>query len=244
MSGTPGSDDKTTVDLNDPKVQAAINDAVSKKESALKADIDALKGERDKFAETAKAFEGLDAKEVRALLDERESGRHSDLLKNGEYEKLIEEKTSKISEGFKKQIDEVNKRLETTSAERDSYRSQIAAAEIKSAALEAGVAKTALDDVVLRSNGMFTVDEHGKLVASEGNVNDKGNPVALSEYITGLRETAPHLFGQASGTGAQGNKSRVANGGKLYRSQMTAEEKSEYRKEHGMEAFLALPLNK
>ena len=238
------SDDKTTVNLDDPAIQAAINDAVGKKEASLKADLDALKGERDKLAETAKAFDGLDAKEIRDLLNEREQGRHNDLLKAGEYEKLIEEKTGKVAEGFKKQIDEVNKRLEAAAAERDSYRSQIAAAEIKSAALEAGVAKTALDDVVLRSNGLFTVDERGKLVASEGNVNDKGNPVALSEYIAGLRESAPHLFAQASGTGAQGNKSRVATGAKLYRSQMTAEEKSEFRKEHGIEAFLALPLSK
>jgi hypothetical protein len=81
---------------------------------------------------------------------------------------------------------------------------------------------------------------------SEGNVimgKDGVTPLSVNEWVTSLRESAPHLFKSASGTNATSQ-----HGGKqapiLYRDLMSVKEKVDYQSTYGRDAFLKLPLSK
>jgi hypothetical protein len=79
---------------------------------------------------------------------------------------------------------------------------------IRSAAAEAKVRGAAMEDVVLRAKQTFQVVD-GKAVAhdADGKViygKDGSNPLSTSEWISGLKTTADHLFESSKGGGAGG----------------------------------------
>ena len=68
---------------------------------------------------------------------------------------------------------------------------------------------------------------------------DGKTPLSPLEWAESLKETAPHLFPRAEGTGAGGHKPN--GGGSLKRSEMSASDKADYIRKHGQQAFLKLP---
>ncbi len=67
---------------------------------------------------------------------------------------------------------------------------------------------------------------------------DGRTPLTPVEWIDSLKESAPHLFPSASGTGAGNSKSGVAH---FKRSQMSSADKAAYIRRFGREAYLGLP---
>jgi len=79
---------------------------------------------------------------------------------------------------------------------------------VRNSAVEAKVRSAALEDVVLRAKQTFKVVD-GKAVAhdAEGTViygKDGTNPLSTTEWIGGLKTSAPHLFEESKGGGAHG----------------------------------------
>lgn len=72
---------------------------------------------------------------------------------------------------------------------------------VKSAAVSANVAPTALDDVISRAKNFFQVKD-GQLVAREGKLDREGKPYSASTWVSALQEQAPHLFQKSQGAGA------------------------------------------
>lgn len=71
---------------------------------------------------------------------------------------------------------------------------------VKSAAMQANVAPTALDDVVTRARGFFQVKD-GQLIAKEGVLDKEGKPYNAQTWVGALQEQAPHLFQKSQGAG-------------------------------------------
>lgn len=222
------------INLEDPRVKEFAEKYAQNKVSEFSSELEKLRAENQKYT-------GIDADRARALLEAEEKGRFNDLLKNGEHEKLIAEQTEKVKSGYQKKLDEALSKTESISKERDALKSRITASEIARAAAASGVHSTAIDDVVARLGSSFTVDNEGKVKATEGVIDAKGGALTLEAAIKSLQSTAPHLFGQASGSGASGNRSAGANSNSdLQRSKMSAKQKSDYVAQHGQDAYLAL----
>lgn len=71
---------------------------------------------------------------------------------------------------------------------------------VKSAAAQANIAPTALDDVVTRARGFFQVKD-GQLVAKDGVLDKEGQPYNAQTWVGSLQEQAPHLFQKSQGAG-------------------------------------------
>ncbi|MEG8137751.1 hypothetical protein DZD37_01150, partial [Acinetobacter baumannii] len=113
------------------------------------------------------------------------------------------------------------------------------------AALKAGALPEASDDLILRAKGTFQRKDDGEAVAVDANGDvlfgkDGKTPLTPVEWAESLKETAPHLFPRAEGSGAGGHKPG-GGGGSLKRSEMSSSDKADYIRKHGQQAYLKLP---
>ncbi|MBL1494686.1 hypothetical protein ELD59_30265, partial [Klebsiella pneumoniae] len=107
----------------------------------------------------------------------------------------------------------------------NKFRDRVLGDAIRSAALKAGALPEASDDLILRAKGTFQLNDEGEAVAVDANGDvlfgkDGKTPLTPVEWAESLKETAPHLFPRAEGSGAGGHKP-AGGGGSLKRSEMS-----------------------
>ena len=107
--------------------------------------------------------------------------------------------------------------------------------------IKAGALEGADEDARLLARQLFKLEEDGIVGRdAKGNLlTGKNGALTLDEWVDQLKDKKPHWFGKAQGVGAKGSGN--TSGAGLKRSTMTIAEKVNYAKEHGQEAFLALP---
>jgi hypothetical protein len=163
-----------------------------------------------------------------ALQTEAEKVRGKKMLDEGKVQELVNEQVAAMKKDHDKQI------LKLT-GERDTYRTTAERAMVdgalQSAAVAAGVKKTALLDVLLRGKQVYRLDG-GNVVAFDGDKQkfskDGQTPLAMGEWLEGLREEAGHLFEPSTGGGANGGVRAVA-GGAFQLSREQARDPAAYR---------------
>lgn len=199
----------------------------------------ALKKKLSEFEE--KSQELTELEELRKFKQQMEDKKR---INDGDINNLIAERLEERTTKLRKEYDAIISER-TTEAERfrQAYESELMNSAIKSEAARAGIAATAIDDVMLRAKSSFKIID-GKPIP----VDNKGDPLfgkdgvmTVSEWMKELASTAPHLFKPSSGAGAQGNqgigKSRVRSRSDL----KTSKEKAAFIGEHGMDTYLGLP---
>lgn len=81
---------------------------------------------------------------------------------------------------------------------------------IRASATKLGVSAAALDDIVARSQGIWQVENDNPVAkdtkGSDMWAKDTTTPITIDQWVQGLSETAPHLFGTSEGTGAKNPK--------------------------------------
>mgnify|MGYP003963352101 FL=1 len=194
-----------------------MSEAENKEEEKTysESDYNAMKSKLDEFRannvallkdkeEISKKYKGVDLDVYNDMLQQSQNLKDKKLLDEGKIEELMEERSklmreehNQVVENMKGQQLDLTKKLEhllIDSAVRDS-------------AVKAGVIDTAIDDVVLRSQSIFSIKE-GKAVPhdSSGNVifgDGNSDPMDVSEWVKGLTESAPHLFNSSTGGGSK-----------------------------------------
>lgn len=150
-------------------------------------------------------YEGLDPEKYRKLLDLEKLMEKGGVIKQEDIDKIVGERTGRLQEEFNTKLTEKDTEITTLNTKLSSVLIDSAA---KSAAVTAGVISTAVDDVVLRAKAVFHV-KNGEVVAldNRGQVmygKNATDPLTISEWITDLKKTAPHLFQGMRGSGAGG----------------------------------------
>lgn len=156
--------------------------------------------------ELNKKFGAVDIDEYDKLQKQAKEAKDENLNKSSDIEKLIAK-----FDTFKAEQEKKQKVLETNNAllAKENEKAVIDSA-IKSAAIKAGVSKTALDDVVARANVVWTV-KNGKPVALDKDgtaiwIKDTTEPLTVDKWVVDLNQTAPHLFSASEGTNAKNPK--------------------------------------
>jgi hypothetical protein len=190
-------------------------------EAKIKAQDEALKIEKAKVVEfrdnnialtqnvealNAK-FKGIDIDEYSKMQKEAQELKDKKMISAGKVDELVEEKVNKIRT---EQVAEMKKIQETNVTLSTQLNAQVVGSAVKTAAIKAGIVGTAIDDVLTRSNSMWTVKD-GKPVAVNKDgaviwVEGTTEPLTLDKWVESLKETAPHLFGDSKGTGAENPK--------------------------------------
>ena len=182
------------------------NTNLLKEKDALAAQIEADKAKLSKLAEL---------EEKQQLIDDKE------LIEGGRVDELVEQRTARrianLERDHQGQIAAKDVLIEEHSSKYESingkYRSLIIEQNVNHAISEVGsVRGGAWLDVMARAKGVFSVKDNGDLVAMEGDQIIYGKtadkPLTVSEWLTGLTESAPHLFEDSVGGGGGGGKDK------------------------------------
>lgn len=228
-----------------PEIQKLIDEQVNAQVSGLKNKNSELLGKLKESTESLKRFEGIDPDAVKTILQRFSDDEEAQLIAAGKIDEVLDKRTERLRADVDKQIKAANERAEKAEAFSSKFRDRVLGDAIRSAALKAGALPEASDDLILRAKGTFRLNDEGEAVAVDANGDvlfgkDGKTPLTPVEWAESLKETAPHLFPRAEGSGAGGHKP-AGGGGSLKRSEMSSSDKADYIRKHGQQAYLKLP---
>jgi DNA repair exonuclease SbcCD ATPase subunit len=150
--------------------------------------------------------------DIKAQFDDlKNKSEHGDDVMEKVNELVGKKLESKQAE-FESQIDDVTKKAEEFENKYNSvvqkYNGEKISLAVRTAAEKAGVLPTAIDDVVNRASGMFSISEDGKIESrdSEGNLRKVGKKVLDPNlFVENLKESATHFWPASESSGANGN---------------------------------------
>lgn len=203
--------------------------------------------------ETVEAY-GITPQEVREIQTTLESYKDKKVLDDDGIDALLEKRLAQLKADHQSELRSREKSIQDLSKDREHwanrYQRTVIDRELKDAALTAGVRPTALQDVVLRGQGMWHLDDGGRIVAkdSTGDLMYGADSVSLlspKEWMdTQLREAAPHFFEPSGGGGANGGQGPGGSGrvNVRFKSDLKSPaEKAAFIGKHGLDAWSKLP---
>lgn len=228
-----------------PEMQKLIDERVASEVTGLKNKNSELLGTIKQQKDNLSRFEGIDPDAVRGIIQRFSDDEEAKLIAAGKVDEVLDKRTERMRADVDKQIKAANERADKAEAFSSKFRDRVLGDAIRGAAAKAGALAEASDDLILRAKGAFQLNDEGEAVAVDANGDvlfgkDGKTPLTPLEWAESLKETAPHLFPRAEGTGAGGHK-QGGGGGSLKRSEMTSTDKAAYIRKHGQQAFLQLP---
>jgi len=168
--------------------------------------------EKKQLQQQFKAFEGLgDPETISNMLKQFENNEDAKLVAEGKFTDVLEKHTERLKLDFQNQVKDLSEQLtkaqETGSKYETLFHESEAGHAIRAVAAKAGVRDTAIDDILLRGKGLFTVSSDGTLEArdNEGNLRVvDGKPLTPELFVAGLREKYPHYWPESQSGGARG----------------------------------------
>ena len=156
----------------------------------------------NKKLEKLKDIDPTKYQELVAIENEVKEGK---LIKEGKLEEVVNLRVGTMKTAFEQEKTTLSTQLQQANSQLSKLLIDNA---VKSAAIKAGVHPTAVDDVVLRARGVYTV-ENGLPVPKnpEGEViysKDGKTPMGMEDWLTSIKPNAPHLFVGSTGSGAGG----------------------------------------
>ncbi len=192
-----------------PEVQALIDSRVGEAVTGLKTKNSELLGKLKAAGDDLKRFDGIDPVAVRTILSKFASDEEAALLAKGEIDKVLNNRTERMQGEHAKAIKAEQDKWAKSEAKASKLAARTLAGAIVEAAVKAGVRKGATEDVVLRGQSLWRLNDDGDPVAMNGEEvvlgKDGKTPLSPMEWAESLRETASHLFESAQGSGALGS---------------------------------------
>lgn len=194
----------------------------------LQAELDRLRSHSKKLLDEKKTlkatldkFGDIDPEKFKTMMAQLESSEEARLLAEGKIDDVVARRSERKILEVQSQLEELVKASDTAKEEastwRNKYNSAVVERHIRIAAEKAGVIPSAIDDVLARAKGVFSVTDNDQLEArdSSGNLVKVGNK-ALDPllFVESLKEKAPHYWPASQSGGAMGGaggNSRMAN---------------------------------
>jgi hypothetical protein len=143
--------------------------------------------------------------ELIKLQQDVEEGR---LIKEGKLEEVVNLRVTNMKRDLEGQLATSNSALSQANARLAVLMIDDA---VRQAAVKIGALPTALDDVVLRARTVYSMDKGQPIPKDDkGQViygKDGSTPMAIEDWLVGLKKTAQHLFAGSQGSGAGGGRS-------------------------------------
>ena len=173
----------------------------------LQKTIDTMKGEMEKFKD-------LDPAKYAEMAATIEKIQEKKLIDEGEFDKLLEQRTTKMKDDFDSQLEILKKGSETSAINADKYKKELSTLKVDTAVSTAisDVAvprKGAMVDIMARANRTFGIDEDGKITAARDGkalFNKDGAPLSIADWAEEQLTEAPFLFESTTGGDAQGGE--------------------------------------
>lgn len=210
-TGTSGSADFTKEQFD------ALQAEVERLRNHSKTLLDEKKVLKSQFDDFKSSFEGIDANNIKKMMEVFESSEEAKLIAEGKLDEVIRKRTEKTLTVKDSLIEELG--LKMTDLEKSlgevttRYKNEKITNELRAAAEKHGVLPTAIDDVVYRGLNLFSVDDKGNIEARDANgeLVKAGTKLLNPElFVKDLQDKAPHFWPQSQGAGATGNSSNAS----------------------------------
>jgi len=186
------------LDPNDPRIRAIID-----------AEVAGLKKANEEISADRKTLRT----QFQELSQKLESEEEKRLLKEGNLDEVFSNRTSKLVEGYQKQLsdkdgvyDELNIKYNQALGR---VQDLVINNELQRAASETGLVPSAVRDAAFHAKNIFKVQENGDVIAEKDGVplKDSTGREALNirGWLEEQRTESPHWFGENTGTGAKGS---------------------------------------
>lgn len=139
--------------------------------------------------------------ELKQIQQEIEEGK---LIKEGKLEEVVNLRVGNMKTTYEGQLNDANTALANANRQLETLMIDNV---VRAEATKAGVVATAVDDVILRAKTTYVIEKGVPVPKANGEVvygKDGKTPMPISEWMTGLRGTAGHLFQGSTGSGAGG----------------------------------------
>ena len=140
---------------------------------------------------------------------------------DGDIDKIVQQRLEAATAQHRETVTDLQNKLNTTTSE---YHNSLIGNEVRSAAMKAGALPAALEDVVRRAQGTFTVVNGKVVIQKEGQVvygTDDVTPMSSLEWAKNLAKDAPYFFAENQGGGGQSGSFQT----QLPRDKMTPAQK-------------------
>lgn len=215
-------------------VAAAVKKAVDEAVAGLKAKNSELLGKLKERDDKLKSFDGIDPVAVSAMLKRFADDEEAGLIKAGKIDEVLTKRTERMKADFDKQLKAEAEARARALSKADKLSARTLAGALRDAAIKTGALPEAMDDIVLRANAVWRLNDDGDPVAMNGDEvilgKDGKTPLSPMEWAESLRETAPHLWPKAQGTNAPGSGSGPRGSKTTGKVDGTPEERAAYFK--------------
>lgn len=192
-----------------PEVQAIIDAKVNEAVNGLKTKNSELLGKLKDATTNLQRFDGIDPDVVRNVLSKFASDEEAALIAKGDIDTVLTKRTERMQADFNKKLTAETETRSKAEAKAAKLAARTLAGAIRDAALKAGALPEAMEDIVLRGGGLWHLNDDGDPVAMNGEEivlgKDGKTPLTPQEWAESLRESAPHLWPKAQGSGAPGS---------------------------------------
>lgn len=212
-------------------IRKAVETQAHKMRTEHEADIQGLRAKNSELIETNKKLRdrvapweqlGEDAKpeDIRRLLDDLRNAQDGEKIKAGKWQEVVDQRVKSVLENTEKRRQqkeaELNQQIEDATKKATEYTDRYRQAVVQNAVAQkvTGLKDGALADVQYLVTPWLTVDDEGKIVATDAApMNDDGNPVTIETLRDFLMKSREWLFHPSQGAGLHaGNGSGNAKG--------------------------------
>lgn len=192
-----------------PELQAIIDAKVGDAVTGLKAKNSELLGKFKAASDDLKRYDGIDPDAVRTILAKFADDEEAGLIKSGKIDEVLNKRTERMQAENQKALKAEQEKYERAESKASKLAARTLSAAIKDAGIKSGAYPEALDDIVLRGQNLWRLNDDGEPVAMNGDEvvlgKDGKTPLTPLEWAESLRETAPHLWPKAQGSNAPGS---------------------------------------
>lgn len=220
-----------------PEIQAVLDARVAAEVAGLKSKNTELLGQVTQFKTKLQEFDGIEPEAFRKMTEHFDTQEEQGLLKKGDLDGAFSKRTERLRKDYDKKLEVANQEAQKHNTRANKLAARAIRAEIVTNASKTGALQEALEDVVLRGQALWHVDDEGNVVAKDSDGHpamsrDGKTPLTMQEWLDSLRESAPHLWPRAQGSNAPGS-GPAAKGGVDYSHLPPAERITRFREAQG-----------
>jgi len=201
------------------QTQKASLDALGGEKDSMKAKMDQLLTET-KTAKTDKREFETKFSTLTTEFEEFKTNSTLDAESKQKIDELVAQRVESAQSKFEENITTMQEQLDTSQGSytklKTQYDQERIGGALRKSAEAAGVIPSAIDDVISRAHGVFSVSEENAIESrdSDGNLRKIGKKIASPDvFVDSLKESAPHLWPASKGGGSQGAKGSGSDGG-------------------------------
>ncbi len=169
-----------------------------------------LMKELDQLRKQMETLKDIDPEKYREMARRLQDIDEKKLLDEGKIDELVQKRTERMRAEYEHQAQAMKRALEELKQERETLNQRLSEVLIDNAirdiAVQAGVRKTAIPDVLSRGRQVWRLKDGKPVPLRDDQIiygKDGTEPMSMQEWINQLQSEAPHLFEPSTGGGAQ-----------------------------------------